>query len=157
MNRMATIILFATVIALGSCNDCTDCTPFTEEPFLKIRFFNGDSTKRIIIIDSVNQVGVSGFRHFADTTYEFKFPLDMHHDTSIFQMIYRDTSDLVTPIKNNITVIYRRNFLRRQDNYLIVEANLDSLTTDFTKFELNCKSESDNECISNEAVANLYN
>jgi hypothetical protein len=158
MNRMAAIILFSAVLALGSCNDCTDCTPFTEEPFLKIRFFNGaDNTKRIIIIDSVNQVGVSGFKHFTDTTYEFKFPLDMHHDTSVFQMIYRDTSDLVTPLKNNITVIYRRNFLRREDNYLIVEANLDSLTADFSKFELICKSESNTECLSNEAVANLYN
>jgi hypothetical protein len=158
MNRIATLILFAIILALGSCNDCTDCTPFAEEPFLKIRFFNeADSTRKIIVIDSVNQLGVREFRHFADTTYEFKFPLDMHHDTSVFQMIYRDTTNLATPLKNEITVIYNRSFLRREDNYLIVEANINLLTTDFIKFELNCEIESNTECLSNEAVANIYN
>ena len=151
---------FLIVLALGviSCTDCTDCEPFSEEPFLSIRFLNQlDSSKRVIIIDSINQIFAPDLRHFQDTTYEFKFPLDMHHDTSIYQMIYRDTSNLTTYLTNTITLIYSRQFLRRDDNYIIVECNLDSFTSDFAKFELTCKDNSNIECISNEAVAKIYN
>ncbi len=154
------VLLFLTFLAfnISSCDECNDCDPFTEEPFLKIRFYNQvDSSKRVIIIDTVNQLNVRDFRHFQDTTYEFKFPLDMHHDTAVYQMVYRDTSNLTTFLTNEITVIYSRQFLRRDDNYIIVECNLDSFTADLASFTLICKDNSTTECISNEAVANTYN
>jgi hypothetical protein len=154
------IALCLIVIAFGasSCTECTDCEPFTEEPFLQVRFFNQvDSTKRIIIIDSINQLLVQDFRHFQDTTYEYKFPVDMHHDTSVYQMVYRDTSNLSNYLTNEIILIYNRQFITRDDNYIIVECDLESFTADFAKFELICKDTSNIECISNEAVANIYN
>ena len=72
-------------------------------------------------------------------------------------MVYRDTSNLSTYLTNNITLIYDRQFLPRDDNYIIVEINLESFTADFAKFELICKDSTNVECISNEAVANIYN
>lgn len=158
MNGFLAILLFVIAVGINSCNDCKNCAPFTEEPFLKIRFFNqADSTKRVIIIDSVNNLLVQNFRHFQDTTYEYKFPIDTHNDTSLYQMVYRDTSNLSTYLTNNITLIYTRQFIGRDDNYIIVECNLENFTADFAKFELICKDSTNVECISNEAVANIYN
>ena len=158
MKGLTVILFFVIAFGTSSCDDCTNCEPFTEEPFLQIRFFNQvDSTTRVIIIDSVNQVLTQDLRHFQDTTNEYKFPLDMHHDTSVYQMVYRDTSNLTTYLNNEITLIYSRQFLPRDDNYIIVECNLDSFTADFAKFELICKDSTSIECISNEAVANIYN
>ena len=137
MKGLAVILFFVIAFCTSSCDDCTNCEPFTEEPFLQIGFFNQvDSTTRVIIIDSVNQVLALDLRHFQDTTNEYKFALDMHHDTSVYQMVYRDTSNLTTYLKNEITLIYSRQFLPRDDNYIIVECNLDSFTADFAKFEL---------------------
>lgn len=158
MKGFVAIFLIIIAFTTSSCDECTTCEPFTEEPFLKVNFFNQvDSSKRVIIIDSVNQVFSQDLRHFQDTTAEYKFPLDMHHDTSIFQMVYRDTSNLTTYLVNEITVIYSRQFLRRDDNYIIVECNLDSFSTDFAEYELICNDTSNIECISNEAVAKIYN
>jgi hypothetical protein len=158
MKGFFAILLFVIAIGINSCNDCTNCEPFTEEPFLKIRFFNQvDSTKRVIIIDSINQLFVQDFRHFQDTTYEYKFPIDTHNDTSLYQMVYRDTTNLSTYLTNSITLIYDRQFIRRDDNYIIVEVNLESFTTNFAQFELICNDSTNVECISNEAVANIYN
>ena len=152
------LLFIISAFSIYGCNECTDCTPFTEEPFLKIRFYNQvDSSKRVIIIDTVNQLYVQEFRHFQDTTSEFKFPLDMHNDTSVYQMVYRDTSDLSTYLTNEIKVIYNRAFLRRDDNYVIVECNLDTFITNFTMATLICNDNSTTECISNEAIANTYN
>ena len=154
------LLLYITFFAfsLSSCNECTDCEPFNEEPYLKIRFYNqADSSKKVIIIDSVNQDYVSEFRHFQDTTYEFRFALDMHHDTSVYQMVYRDTSNLSTYLTNEIIVTYNREFLRRDDNYIIVECDLDAFTTDLSASILICNDNSTTECISNEAIANTYN
>ena len=159
MKGFVAILLLVIAFAASSCNDCTNCEPFTEEPFLQIQFFNLDSatTKRVIIIDSINQVYARDLRHFQDTTYEYKFPIDMHHDTSVYQMVYRDTSDLTTYLNNNITLIYTRQFVRRDDNYVIVQCDLENFTTDFTNSELICKDDSNIECISNEATAKTYN
>ena len=158
MKGIVAIFLIVITFATSSCNECTTCEPFTEDPFLTVRFFNqADSSKRVIIIDSVNQVFGQDLRHFQDTTYEYKFALDMHHDTSFYQMVYRDTSNLTTYLANEIMVIYSRQFRRRDDNYVIVECNLDSFNTDFAEYELICKDTSNIECISNEAVAKIYN
>ena len=158
MKGFTVIILFLITMATFSCNECTSCEPFTEEPYLEIRFLNkADSSNLVIVIDSVNQVYAGDLRHFADTTYVFKFPLDMHHDTSVFQIVYRDTTDIDTKLTNEIRLIYRRQFIRRDDNYIIVECNLEELITDFFDAKLNCKDNATIECISNEATANIYN
>jgi len=158
MKGITAILLVLIIFGSSSCNDCTNCEPFTEEPFLTIRFYNqADSSKKVIIIDSVNQVLSRDLRHFEDTTYEYRFPLDMHHDTSVYQMVYRDTSNLSVYLKNEIRLIYNRKFLRRDDNYVIIECELDDITADFAGIELICKDNAINECISNEAVAKIYN
>ena len=142
----------------SSCNDCSNCEPFNQEPYLTIRFLNkADSSQRIIIIDSLNSIYAKDVRQFQDTTYEYKFPLDMHHDTSVFQMVYRDTSDLENYLTNKVTLTYLRQFLRRDDNYIIVECTLDNFYTDFDSEALICKDDSEINCISNEATAKIYN
>ena len=158
MRGLAALFLVTITLLFSSCSDCSDCKPFDHEPYLTIRFLNQvDSSNRIIIIDSLSTIYAKDIRQFQDTTYEYRFPLDMHHDTSVFQMIYRDTSDLKTYLNNKITLTYSRQFFRRDDNYIIVECDLDSLTTDFAIEVLVCKDNSEIECISNEAIAKIYN
>jgi len=157
MKLIAFMLAICWVISLSGCGDCTNCEPFKEEPFLKVRFLNQvDSTNQVIIIDSVNQLYVKDIRHFQDTTFEFKFPLDMHHDTAVYQLVYRKTTDLTTYINNRIELRYARQFIRRDDNYVIVECNLEDYSTDFNSFQLFCKT-NEIECISNEAIAKIYN
>ncbi len=156
---MQRFILLFTAFGLGwlaGCNDCTTCQPFTAEPYVKIQFLQlQDSAKRVIIIDSINNIYTKEFRHFNDTTNEFKFPLDMHHDTSVFAMVYRDTDALDNYLTNTITLIYDREFFRRDDNYVVVRCYLKTLTTDFAADRLTCKDSL--TCISNEATARIYN
>lgn len=158
MKGIITIFLLTLIVFASSCNDCTNCKPFKEEPYLNIRFLNkADSSKRIIIIDSLNSIYAKDVRQFQDTTYEFKFPLDMKKDTSVFQIVYRDASDLDNYLTNKVTLTYLRQFLRRDDNYIIVECDLEKIFTDFELEELICKENSEEKCISNEATAKIYN
>ena len=158
MKGVVALCFLVIAFSTSSCNDCSNCEPFTEEPFLKIRFFNQvDSSQRVIIIDSVNQLLVHDLRHFQDTTHEYKFPIDMHDDSSVYQMVYRDASNLTNYLTNEIILVYQRQFIRRDDNYVIVECNLESFTADFANFMLICKDSTNIECISNEAITNIYN
>ena len=158
MKWIITIFLFTLMASASSCNECSTCEPFKQEPYLTVRFLNkADSSKRIIIIDSLNSIYAKDVRQFQDTTYEYKFPLDMEQDTSVFQMVYRDTSNLNQYLSNKVTLTYLRQYLRRDDNYIIVECNLDNFFTDFDSEELICKENSEEKCISNEAVAKIYN
>ena len=158
MKGLILLFLIAFVLLAGSCSDCSDCQPFNQEPYLTIRFLNQvDSSSRIIIIDSLNNIYAKDARQFQDTTYEYKFPLDMHHDTSVFQMVYRNTSDLKTYLTNKITLTYSRQFYRRNDNYIVVECDLNNFITDFDTDALICKDNFEIECISNEALAKIYN
>ncbi len=148
--------MVVSLLGLGSCNDCPGCEPFTEEPYVKVQFLNlADSSKRVIIIDSVNNTYTKEFRHFRDTTYAFKFPLDMHRDTATFKMIYRDNNAQDTYLTNTITLVYNREFFRRDDNYLVVRCRLQELISDFTAYGLFCQDSLN--CISNEATARIYN
>lgn len=151
------ILLFA-FAGLSSCSDCTDCTPFTEEPIVEVRFFNAaDSSKMVIIIDSVNQVPAATLRHFQDTTYSFRFPLNMHEDISRFELVYRDTTEISGKARHNwIQFNYQRSIVRRQDNYIVTECSLQGLNTSFYLAELVCNEE-DPYCISNESKTNIYN
>jgi len=157
MRFLTFILVICWAIAITGCDECTNCEPFREEPFLKVRFLNQvDSSNQDIIIDSVNQIYVKDIRHFKDTTFEFRFPLDMHHDTSVFQLVYRKTTDLTTYINNRIELNYSRDFIRRADNDVIVECDLEDYLTDFNNFQLFCKT-TEIDCISNEAIAKIYN
>lgn len=157
MKDLTLMVILLLVIAITSCSDCTNCEPFKEEPFLKIRFLNqSDSSKRRIIIDSVNQKYVKDIRHFMDTTFEYRFPLDMNNDTSVYEMVYREASDPTTYLNNRIELIYSRQFKSRNDNYLVVECYLEDYSSNFNSFQLFCK-DNENKCLSNEAIAKVYN
>lgn len=141
---------------LGSCNDCTTCKPFTEEPFINLKFYHiSDSTLRPIIIDSINHVYTKEFRYFKDTTAEFRFPLNTHADTSTFLMSYRNADTLEDSLTNTITLAYEREFVRRDDNYIVVRLNILGLESDFSGTVLSCKDST--QCISNEAIGRIYN
>ena len=158
MKGIITIFILTLIVIASSCNDCTTCEPFKQEPYLTVRFLNiADSSKRIIVIDSLNSIYAKDVRQFQDTTYEYKFPLDMKHDTSVFQLVYRDIANLDQYLTNKVTLTYLRKFLRRDDNYIIVECDLDNLSTDFEIEELVCKENTEMKCISDEAVAKIYN
>lgn len=150
------IILIGLSLFNLSCNDCSNCEPFTQEPFVTVRFYNAaDTTKRILVIDSVNQLPTAGLRHFSDTTWEFKFPLNMQEDVSSFSIVARDTSHLDSiTYYHTINFNYTRQFVRRDDNYVISECDLVGMETSFVQDTLVCREE--NFCISNYAKASLY-
>jgi hypothetical protein len=108
-----------------------------------------------MVIDSVNEIPTAGFRHFNDTTWEFKFPLNMHEDVSVFNLVARDTSylDSIT-YYHTIRFNYTREFVRRDDNYIVAECNLVSMETTVIPATLVCKEE--DKCISNNAKASFY-
>ena len=141
-----------------SCNECTTCEPFLEEPILQIHFLNAaDSTDRTIIIDSINQSAGEDVRQFQEAASQYNFPLDMHSDTSLFNLVYRDLDDTINIYRNSIVLTYSRKFYNRDDNYIIVECNLNSFESDFLRDKLSCPDSTNVECISYEATARIYN
>jgi hypothetical protein len=116
-----------------------------------------DSSERIVTIDSINQAPSADIRQFIETSFEYQFPLDMHSDTSRYDLVYRDIDDTVTIYRNRIMLTYSREFLKREDNYIIIKANLSSFESDFLLDKLSCKDSTNIECISNEATARVYN
>ena len=139
-----------------SCNDCSNCEPFTEEPYVLVRFYSAvDSSSTNIIIDSVNQTPAAGLRHFQDTTYEYKFPLNMHEDISNFDLVFRYEANPDSVIYHSITFYYIRQFRRRDDNYVVSECNLTEIQSSIEAYNWVCKEEE--ICISNEAKASFYN
>jgi hypothetical protein len=144
------------IVLQVSCDECSNCEPFTEEPFVLVRFYNAaDSSRRVLVIDSVNQTPTAGLRHFNDTTWEFRFPLNMLEDVSDFNLVARDTSQLDSiPDNHFIRFNYTRQFVRRDDNYIVSECNLISLETSFSGASLVCKEE--DKCLSNDAKASFY-
>lgn len=152
-------VVYILIILAGlqiACDECSSCEPFTEEPYVLVRFYNAaDSSKRVLVIDSVNQISTAGYRHFNDTTWEYKFPLNMQADTSDFALVVRDTSHLDSiTYYHFIRFNYTRQFERRDDNFIISECNLISLETSFLQASLVCKEEE--KCISNDAKASFY-
>lgn len=151
------IFIFISLFAF-SCDDCVNCEPFTEEPYLKVLFINSsDSTEKVISIDSVNQFDAKEFRHFSDTTNVFRFPLDMQRDTSSFNLVYHKIDSVVAYQNNTLSIYYDREYVRRGDNYVVVECDINGLDFDFNKAILKCRDSSTVECISNEAFLKVYN
>lgn len=150
------ILFCLTVMNISCSNDCTSCEPFTEEPYVLVRFYNAaDTSKRILVIDSVNQTPAIDLRHFNDTTWQFRFPLNMHEDVSTFDIVARDTSHLDSiTYYHSIRFDYTRQFVRRADNFIISECDLTAMETDLTNDNLECKEEE--TCISNDAKVSLY-
>jgi len=158
MRGFMTCILLMPFFLGTSCDECSNCKPFSEEPFITMRFYKqADSTERIIIIDSINHNYAKSIRHFQDTSYTFKFPLDMHNESSLFQIVYRDTSNLKTYLTNRVDISYSEQLMHRNDNYVVSVLNINNFTSDFAKYALICKDTSNIKCISNEAVAKIYN
>ena len=149
-------ILFLLGAMQVSCNDCSNCEPFTEEPFVIVRFYHAaDSAKRVIVIDSVNQLPSTGYRHFNDTTWEFRFPLNMQEDFSEFNIVVRDTAYLDSiSYKHFMRFSYDRQFVRRDDNYIVLECYLTNLESSINTNSLVCREE--DICTSNYAKASFY-
>ena len=158
MVRIILFLLLSISVLTISCDDCINCEPFTQEPNLKVVFYNGiDSTNKIISIDSINQLDAKLFRHFSDTTNEFKFPLDMQNDSSRFDIVYHEIDSVVNYQHNYLSVYYDRKFVNRDDNYIIVECDISNYYADFDQYVLKCKDSINVECISNEAFLKVYN
>lgn len=150
------ILLF---IALGvsSCNDCTNCTPFTTEPYMYVHFLNAaDSSNKVVIIDSINHESVASSRYYADTTFSYKLPLDMNLDQSLVELSFRDTTDINTPITGVLDIIYEREFERRTDNYIIVDCFIIEVESSFPIFRLYCSDSTNENCNSIDVTAKIY-
>lgn len=155
MQKMAYILFF--LFTFTQCNTCDDCEPFAEEPYLKIRFYKAvDSTASVVIIDSVNHVWAGNYTYYEDTVNTYLLPLNMNEDVSNFVISYRDTTDILTYLENNLQVTYKRSFIKRTDNNIIQECDIIETTSDFNLKNLVCGDTLNITCISNEALYQVY-
>ena len=157
MQKMAYIILF--LLAFTQCNTCDNCKPIAEEPFIKIRFYNKvDSTKHVVIIDSINHKWAGRYSNFQDTVNTYQLPLNMNEDVSNFVISYRDTADIANHLTNTLSITYQRAYLKRTDNNIIQQNRviLSDVTSDFEKFNLLCGDSLQLICITNEALFQVY-
>lgn len=155
MQKMAVILLF--LLALTQCNTCDDCEPFAEEPYLKIRFYKvADSSANVVIIDSINHVWAGNYSYYQDTVNTYFLPLNMNEDISNFVISYRDTTDLLSYLENNLEVTYQRSYLKRTDNNIIQACDILEATSDFNLKNLLCGDTLNINCISNEAIYQVY-
>lgn len=151
MQKMAYIILF--LAAFIQCNTCDECEPFAEEPFLKIRFYKAvDSTRNIVIIDSINHVWAGNYSYYQDTVNTYVLPLNMHENISDFMISYRDTTEMDKYLSNTLSITYQRTYLKRTDNYIIQQNLVSEVTSDFELTNLLCADSLQLICISNEAL-----
>ena len=154
---MRSIILLLFIIGFNSCNECTNCTPFTTEPYIKLHFLNAaDSTNKIVIIDSVNHEAVHDSKFFEDTTYSYRLPLNMNFDESLVALAFRDTSNINIPLTGTLNILYERQFERRDDNYIIVDCFILNIEDNFPIFGLYCNDSTYINCRSNDVTAQIY-
>lgn len=153
MRKLAFFIL--AILTFWSCEDCTGCEPFAEEPYVRIRFYHAeDTTANVVVIDSINHMWAGGYEYYQDTVHTYQLPLNMHEDVSDFTLTYRDTTDLETYFTNTIFISYEREYLKRPDNNIVVQSNITEITSNFNKTTLVCGDSL--TCISNEAVYQIY-
>jgi len=154
MQKLAVII--ALLLSLNGCNTCTDCEPFAEEPFIKIRFYKiADSTANNVVIDSINHKWAGNFEYFQDTVNTYQLPLNMNKDVSKFIISYRDATDYTTYNTNSMEVSYQRIFFKRTDNTIIVKSEITSVSSDFNNSP-NLLCANSLSCNSNEAIYQIY-
>ncbi len=155
MQKIAFIFLF--LAAFMQCNTCDDCEPFAEEPFIKIRFYNtADSSRHIVIVDSINHIWAGTYSYFQDTVNTYQLPLNMHDNVSNFVISYRDTTDIENHLTNKLSISYERTYLKRTDNYIIQQNLVTEVTSNFEQTNLLCADSLQILCISNEALFQIY-
>lgn len=143
------------MVMVGSCSDCTDCEPFAEEPYVKIRFYHAaDSSANVVVIDSINHMWAGDYAYYQDTVHTYQLPLNMHEDISNFTLTFRDTTDYNTFITNELSVSYSQVFVKRPDNTIVVQCGVDDMTSNFNKATLVCGDSI--TCTSNEAIYQIY-
>lgn len=153
---MQKIPLFVLIMALVvSCNNCTDCEPFSEEPYVKIRFYNAaDSSANVVVIDSINHIWAGDLEYYQDTVHTYQLPLNMHEDVSNFTLTFRDTIDYATFLTKELSVSYTREYIKRPDNNIVVQNNISEITSNFNKATLVCGDSL--TCLSNDAIYQIY-
>ena len=143
------------VLVVWSCSDCTDCQPFAEEPYVRIRFYHAaDSSANVVVIDSINHVWAGSFEYYQDTVHTYQLPLNMHEGFSDFALSFRDTTDYTTYITKVLSVNYEREYVKRPDNNIVVQSNISDMTSDFNKAILVCGDSL--TCNSNDAIYQIY-
>ncbi len=155
MQKIAYIFFFLT--AFTQCNTCDDCEPFAEEPYLKIRFYKAvDSSRSIVIIDSINHIWAGNYSYYQDTVNTYTLPLNMHETSSNFVISYRDTTDLSTMLTNTLNVTYERSYIKQTDNIIIQQLTIIETTSDFETKNFLCGDTLNITCISNESLYQVY-
>lgn len=155
MQKMAYVLLF--LLAFTQCKTCDDCRPIAEEPYIKIRFYNQeDSSRHIVIIDSINHKWAGNYSYYQDTVNTYQLPLNMNEDVSNFVISYRDTTAIETHLTNTLNISYQRTYLKRADNNIIQQNKVTDITSDFEQFSLLCGDSLQLICISNEALFQVY-
>jgi|GEM_PF-3051667 len=142
---------------LIACEECPECLDFKRETFVKVKFFGiDDEQARSVIIDSVNHEWAKTFRFFQDTTDLYKFPISMNEDSSSIDLIFRDLNDLTTYHSNNIEVVYSRDLVKNDDNYVVMHSFVKQIMTNFDKFETVCSDTLTTSCLSNETTIKVF-
>jgi len=141
---------------MASC-DCNTCEPSLKEPYFTIQFFSAiDSTKKIVVIDTVNAIWGKDIRYYQDTTSRYRFPLSMHDDITELKLVYRDTTNYNVSIVNNITINYQREITKLNDNNILVKCYWNNYEADFKSHYSYCQDTTAIQCLSNARVIKAY-
>lgn len=150
------LIILAIALAVSSCNDCQDCVEFTAEPVMNLQFLNEvDDGAKTVIIDSVNFMSTSVSRHLDDTSSVFKLPLNMNADESEFYLVFRDATNDSLTYSGTLNISYERMYERRNDNFVIVNCLVNSVTGNFDNLSLYCADSVEQTCLSYDLTATI--
>lgn len=141
---------------LLSCEECTDCLEYDNEPYVKMRFFQkSDLSVADVAILEVNGLDGSDIIWYQDTTNEFILPLSMNANESFITLTYAYPTDSSFHY-DSMEIGYERKLERTIENYMQVNNYFtEILYHSFDSLTLKCK-DSEGNCKSNEAVINIY-
>ena len=110
-----------------SCEECGDCGPIQNDPFLKFRFYSYTEKAPVdVFINSINEVNSDNFEElYKDTASVYRFPLAFQKDTTEFHINYTEYSEIIEDTinySNTIKLSYFRKFVE-ENNFIKIEAD----------------------------------
>ncbi len=139
-----------------SCEECSDCLSYSNEPYVKLRFFTKiDLLPASVEILEINENLGSDVPGFENIANEFLLPLSMNDDFSNFIITYSNPADS-TFYLDSMDISYARKLESTADDYIGINCYFTTvLEYSFDSLSLECKDTLGN-CKSNEAVINIF-
>ena len=139
-----------------SCEECTECLNYDNEPYVKLRFFTkSDLQPASVEILEINEYLGSDVPGFESIASEFLLPLSMNDDFSNFVITYSNPADS-TFYLDSMDISYTRRIESTSEDYVDIICYFTTVFEySFDSLSLICKDTLGN-CKSNEAVIYVF-